>query len=338
MIEIRTVFFSALYGSKYASDSSSTFAFDIISVVLFRADELLAAHSVNLSDEEPSDEPVAELVFYDSGGRRVADPPVETTISIDSAMCVEKFIALLLREYTILGFPKMNTQSSPLMRALTKSIVLSQGFLYDPIRLAKLRWGTAPNVMPAGDCLVFAAAMGFFQNLDRATAITAAIIPVISADRCCIASGIAAMILIHSLMHKTQTVENAISTAIAAGLKWLPKSRHSTFKSACSGTIGKIMAAGIQNHVYGSLGIIMHATKLFSANSSMDNLTRILTAVSQQTKTTNDQITAEINRVFVGIIYGCISNNLSDIDEFAKAQPHYRYMFSRINDFAAKNL
>ena len=134
--------------------------YSMLSVAMDLVRELRTRHSSDdIRDQVITDIRAAPtLKFFNADGTFASFPPVETSTNppdFPSRLCPERFLAWLLRRYVVdMGIGVPCNQSV---------VVLSQGFLYDPIYIASLHPHTCDY-----QCVVRAIALGFdyFDNPD----------------------------------------------------------------------------------------------------------------------------------------------------------------------------
>lgn len=136
--------------------------YNMLNIAMNLIRELRTRHSC----DDPRDQVIVDdraaptLNFFNADGTPALFPPVETSTNppdFPSRLCPERFLAWLLRRHAVeCGSVDDNDSAAT-------TIILSQGFLYDPIRVASLHLHTCDY-----QCVVRAIAFGFdyFDSTD----------------------------------------------------------------------------------------------------------------------------------------------------------------------------
>lgn len=311
-----------------------------------------------LSEETITDKPAPVLKFYNDNGKPLPFPPRETKVhppnSVEN-MVSEKYLAWRLRKWLVEGNSRLSRSPYSKINPITEKIILSQGFLYDPLLVAKLQlkkegWGT-PSFVPSNDCITRALAYGFAKNLDTVKEHAEYCTKITHLDVCCVASCLTISCIIHLVLknpNALHNLESIIRTGVNVGIDYLPKNRKEVFQKICYVTMENIKLNIMPTHVYKGLVIAIDTVRytiesimkcqtksdpIFALHKSYNKL------IEKVINLTNidgekDSTVVEINCMIAGVIYGLLLG-IHGIPDPKIHIKHYRYVFGILGNHLA---
>lgn len=161
-----------------------------------------------------------QLVFYDNNGKRVNNPPIETTtnsIDIEEKLSNERYLALLLRRLFVAE--NLRVKRRVVYDEAIYRIIASQGYLFDPIGIAYLKQKEYKTIKGS---VVIGLAVGLSTDTPRLIDQAVYLTQVMYSDHTAIITNIIVSTIIHNLLYNkystTGEIANVIDTAFECGM------------------------------------------------------------------------------------------------------------------------